>query len=98
MDRRDAQKAEVLANYQAFLADFPTLAARSRGQYAVYRHQHLVNVFASFSSALSYGVRAYDDRLFSIQEITDEPLSIGGVLDASDTGGLRQNEGADPHR
>ena len=85
MDEREKQREEVSLNYQAFLEDYPTLAASNKGHCALYRHQKLVSVFDSFASALAYGARAYDDRLFSIQEITDEPLTLGGLVDASDT-------------
>lgn len=98
MDRREAQRAEATSNYQAFLADFPTLAANNKGGYAVYRNRRLIKVFADFSCALTYGIETYEDRLFSIQEITDEPVTLGGVFDATDTDTLRPGEGADPHR
>jgi len=85
MDKRDSRQAEVVSNYQAFLADFPALAINNKGQYAVYRHQQFIKAFESFSSALSFATETYDDRLFSIQEVTGEPLSLGGLIDASDT-------------
>lgn len=85
MDQQDRERAEVTRNYQVFLAEYPRLAQRHYGQYALYRHKKIIGTFDSFSSALSYAHHNYDDRLFSIQKITDEPSDRGGVVYASDT-------------
>jgi hypothetical protein len=83
----EAQRAEVAANYEAFERALPGLLAGHKGEYAVFRHEQLVDVFESFASGLAYCISAYSDRLFSIQEITDEPLNLGwlsnGALDRS---------------
>lgn len=95
MDRREAERAEVSANYQVFLVDFPMLFASHKGCYALYRHQRRIATFDSFAAALSFGVGAYDDRLFSVQEITEEPLTLGCPSDASNDIAIRSRERAD---
>jgi hypothetical protein len=79
MGQRESQRAEVRSNYQAFLSDLPRLVLDSQGRYAVYRHQRLIDVFDSFSAAITFGNRMYSDRVFSVQEITEEPLELGGL-------------------
>ena len=83
MDARDMQRTEVSENYQAFVADLPNLVTRHRGKYALYRHGRLVGCFEAFSLAWSHGLQSYDDREFSVQEITDEPLTLGCLFDAA---------------
>ncbi len=83
---RDNQRAEVGLNYQIFLTDLPRLIVDNRGRYAVYRRQRFVDIFDTFSAAVAYGNQRYTDRLFSVQEIDDEPLAVGGLLYAGDTG------------
>jgi hypothetical protein len=95
MDSREAERAEVSANYQAFLADLPMLIASNSGRYAVYHHQRLIDIYDTYSAAIAFGVRTFDDRLFSVQEITGEPLTLGCPSDASDDVEIRSHERAD---
>jgi hypothetical protein len=76
MTPREAQRVEVLANYEVFEAELPVLEKTHRGKYAAYRHRQLVAVFDSFDGADQYCSNRFDDRLFSIQEIVSEPLDI----------------------
>ncbi len=92
---REAQKLEVAANYEVFQAALPELLQHRRGSYVVYRHQQFVDFFDTFHDALAYCIDAYSDRLFSIQEITDEPLILGWLPDAATDGSLRPAERAD---
>ena len=78
----ESREREVSLNYQVFLSELPALMARVKGGYALYRRQCLVEVFDSPPAALSYGFSTFPDRLFSVQEITDEPLDLGGLFDA----------------
>lgn len=93
---KDRQRAEVEGNYEAFEKALPELMAQNPGGYAVYRHRALISVFDSFSSALTYCVSQYSDRLFSIQEISDEPLSLGWLSSDAHHGPLR-SEGRAGH-
>ena len=89
MDPREQQQAEVESNYRTFLSDLPKLVQTNKGQFAVHRHQRLVDVFASFSAAIVDGNRTHPDRIFSVQEITEEPLDLGGLPYASDSRDFR---------
>jgi hypothetical protein len=90
---RVAQQAEVEANLIAFEADLPSLLAKSKGKYAAYRQCRLVAVFDSFTEADAYCDSQFDDGLFSIQEITAEPLDTRWFKYGSDQGGVRHAHG-----
>jgi hypothetical protein len=83
MQERERQRIEVFQNYDAFVGDLPRLLQSHRGKFAVYHDHVLVKIFDSLSLALSYGDRVYGDKVFSVQEITEEPLEVGGGLYAS---------------
>jgi hypothetical protein len=74
---KDRLKAEVDANYdflQRHLADY--LPDRE-GQYALLRNRGLVGFFEKPGDAYREGLARFSDGLFSIQEITTEPLDLG---------------------
>ncbi len=91
MASREAQVAEVRANYDAFAAALPDLLPQHRGKFAAYRHRSLVGIFESFKEALNYCTSEYGDHLFSIQEITAEPLDLGWLSHASDESSIRSH-------
>ena len=82
MDQRAAQLAEVRQNYATFQAQLPNLVERFEGHFAVLRHAQLVDIFATFGKALEYCGATFDDRLFSIQEITAAPPEVERVPNA----------------
>ncbi len=92
---REAQRAEVVANFAAFEAALPDLLRDRLGWYAVFRHQRLVDFFETFPEALAYCISSYSDRLFSIQEVTDESLNLWWLPDASADSALRSAKGSD---
>ena len=89
MTSRESQRAEVQANYEAFEAELPSLVKRYEGKFAVYRHRQLLEFFDDYSVAEAFGRSRFDDGLFSIQEVTQEPLDIRWFKYASDDNGLR---------
>ncbi len=68
----ERQRQEVSLNFQTFLADLPHLMTRYKGQYAVYHNRRMAGVFVTFQEAVNHGLREYGERVFSVQEITDE--------------------------
>jgi hypothetical protein len=88
MASRESQRAEVQANYEAFVAELPTLVTRHQGKFAVYRHTRLLEFFDDYSVAEAFGRSRFGDGLFSIQEVTQEPLDIRWFKYAADDGTL----------
>jgi hypothetical protein len=68
---------EVDKNYEAFKLLLPELVRNYKGQYALMRKGELVQIYSSASDALNTGQKFYEDGLFSIQKITDEPEDLG---------------------
>lgn len=89
MTSRELQRAEAQANYEAFEAELPSLMERYEGKFAVYRHRQLLEFFDDYSVAEVFGRSRFDDGLFSIQEVTQEPLDIRWFKYASDDSDLR---------
>lgn len=96
MASRASQRAEVQANYEAFEAELPSLMKRHVGKFAVYRHRQLLEFFDDYCVAERFGRSRFDDGLFSIQEVTQEPLDVRWFKYASDDDTLRP-AGRDTH-
>jgi hypothetical protein len=94
MTPREAQRAEVSSNYQVFAAALPDLVASSEGKFAVLHHRELIGVFDSFATALAYCRETFLDGLYSIQEITLEPLDLKWFDDAPDPSPVRSSHWA----
>jgi hypothetical protein len=90
----EARRAEVQANYAAFVVALPELLSHCAGKFAVLRNRKIVEVFDNFATALAYCAQSFPDRLFSIQEIEADPLYFGAVTYAADKGTLRSNSRA----
>jgi hypothetical protein len=94
MASRESQRAEIQANYEAFEAELPSLLKWHEGKFAVYRHRRLLEAFDDYSVAEAFGRSRFDDGLFSIQEVTQEPLDIWWFKYASDDGAIRSDRRA----
>lgn len=71
------QKLEVDRNYDAFVRSLGTILPRHRGEYALMRHGKIVDYFDRPGSANVAGCERFADGVFSIQEVTDEPIDLG---------------------
>jgi hypothetical protein len=78
--------AELDRNYDAFKAALPKIIASHRGRHAVVRDATVVDIFDTRRDAYIFGWRMYDDDLFSVQEVTDEPVYLGIYSHAFDFG------------
>ncbi len=76
MDRA-AQRAEVDRNYDAFVRLLASLLPDHRNQYALMRDGRIVRFFDKPGDANREGLSLYPDEIFSIQEVTDEPIDLG---------------------
>jgi hypothetical protein len=74
---RTQQDAEVDQNYDAFQRLLGAWLPEHRGQYALMRSRQLVEFFDFPGDAFRAGTNRFEDGLFSIQEVTDEPIDLG---------------------
>ena len=71
------QKLEVDQNYDAFVRTLGTILHEHRGQFALMRHGKIVAYYDRPGAANVVGCERYRDGIFSIQEVTDEPIDLG---------------------
>ena len=74
---RDAQKRQVDQNYDAFVRLLASLLPDHRNQFALMRDAQIVRFFDKPGDANREGLSLYSDEIFSIQEVTDEPIDLG---------------------
>ena len=73
----ERQRQEVDRNYDAFMRMLASLLPDHRDEYALMRDGEIVDFFAKPGDANRAGVERFSDRIFSIQEVTDEPIDLG---------------------
>ena len=74
---REKQDREVDRNYDAFVRKLGSLLADHRNQFALMRDAEVVAFFHKPGDANRAGVERFPDEIFSIQEVTDEPIDLG---------------------
>ncbi|MGE0408320.1 MAG: hypothetical protein AB7P23_03550 [Amphiplicatus sp.] len=75
-DRRKIEE-EVDRNCDVFEKMLPMLMETDAGRVALMRHQKVDSIHEDLLCALRAGHKKFSDGLFSVQEITDEPLDLG---------------------
>ena len=73
----DAQSQEVDRNYDAFVRQLATILDAHRDQLALMRDGKIVGFFDTVNGALKAADERFGDGLWSIQEVTDEPIDLG---------------------
>lgn len=68
---------ELDRNYDAFKAALPELIKTDAGKFVIVREGKLGDVYPTRLDAHRAGWREFNDDLFSVQEITDEPVYLG---------------------
>ena len=79
MSDADRRSKEVDANYEAFVRLLPTIIDRHRGQYVLMKNKRILDYFSSAIEAWTAGELMVQDKLFSIQEVTDVPVDLGAL-------------------
>ena len=69
--------AEVDANYDYFLRHLGEFLTHHSGRYAVLKDKKVVDFFDKPGDAYQFARDIIDDGVFSIQEVTDEPIDLG---------------------
>lgn len=74
---RERQNVEVDRNYDAFVRMLGTILPEHRDQLALMRDGRIVDFYDTPGEANRAGVQMFADQIFSIQEVTDEPMDLG---------------------
>ena len=80
----DIQK-EVDQNFEVFRKELPNLASH-HGKYALMRHGKIINFYDTLQDAYSTGAAIYDDKIFSVQLVTNQPIDLGFLSHAVHSG------------
>ena len=73
----NAQNAEVDRNYNFFQRHLSGYLRQNAGRYALLRHAALVGFFDTPREALDVAKQKFDDGIYSLQEVTAEPIDLG---------------------
>jgi hypothetical protein len=71
------QKLQVDQNYDAFQRVLGKILPAHRDQLALMRDGEIVGYFETPHEALVAADAQFPDQIFSIQEVTDEPIDLG---------------------
>jgi hypothetical protein len=71
------QKIEVDRNYDAYARILGTLLSDHRDQLALMRDGKVVGFYCTPREAIEAATEKFCDGIFSIQEVTDEPIDLG---------------------
>lgn len=71
------REKEVEGNLQAFLAQLPNIPLEQRGKFALLHHGKIVGYYDSPADAAAAGSLKYNDKIFSIQQVTDVAVDLG---------------------
>ena len=75
--QQSAQAREVDENYDAFQRGLAAWLPDHAGEYALMRSREIIGFFVQPGDALRAAWAQFPDGLFSIQEVTDEPIDLG---------------------
>jgi len=73
----ERQRVEVDRNYDAFMRVLGSILGDHRDQLALMRDGEIVGYFDKPREALRAAAELFPDGIFSIQEVTDEPIDLG---------------------
>lgn len=71
------QKREVDHNYDAFMRVLGDLLRDHRDKLALMREGRIVGYYDTPREALEAAAELFPDGVFSVQEVTDEPIDLG---------------------
>ncbi|MEI9927623.1 MAG: hypothetical protein WDN44_07845 [Sphingomonas sp.] len=77
-------RAEIARNFDAFQRTLAALLPLQRNRFALLRHGSVVAFFDRPGAADAAGASRFADGLYSIQQVTDEPVELGLYANAAD--------------
>ncbi|WP_299321537.1 hypothetical protein [Parasphingopyxis sp.] len=72
-----AQEREVDQNYDFFQRNLSKFIDDHRGEFALLKSCEIIEFFATPGEAYRNAKAKFADGVFSIQEVTDEPIDLG---------------------
>ena len=76
----NSRQEAVDKNYEAFKKKLPNLLNTHAGKYALMRNKEVIEIYDTFHDAVVTGDLFYEDELYSVQKITDQPILISRFL------------------
>jgi hypothetical protein len=76
-DNRNLLQTEIDNNLAYFLRELPAIPALQKGKVALLRHQAITGYYDTVPDAINAGRQLYPDGIFSIQQVTNEPVNLG---------------------
>lgn len=73
----ERQRQEVDHNYDAFVRMLGSILNEHRDELALMREGKVVGYFATPRQALLAAAEQFPDGIYSIQEVTDQPIDLG---------------------
>lgn len=70
-------RQEIDQNYDFFQRNLASLLTDHAGQYALLRSRKIIDFFEKPGDAFRAGMARFEDRIFSVQRVTDEPVEVG---------------------
>lgn len=83
MDRSEL-RAEIARNFDAFQRTLAAILPMQRNRFALLRHGAVTGFFDDAGAADIAGAAKFSDGLYSIQQVTDEPVELGLYANAAD--------------
>ena len=77
-------KAEIARNFDAFQRGLAAILSTQQNRFALLRHGAIVAFFDKPGAADAAGAAQFADGLYSIQQVTDEPVELGLYANAAD--------------
>jgi hypothetical protein len=71
------RQTEIDQNLEFFLREMPNLPAAAAGKFALLRHQKIIDYYDTILDALKVGNAQYEDKIFSVQQVTTHIADLG---------------------
>ena len=68
---------QIQQNYEAFMAQLPTLVLTQRGKFALMHDGKIIEFFDTARDAYVAGQQIFPGKIFSIQEVRETPVDLG---------------------
>lgn len=70
-------KKEVEENYDYFQRNLSSFLKEKSGEYALIRSRKIIGFYSGAGEAYRAGLEKFADEIFSIQEVTEQPVDLG---------------------
>lgn len=80
----ESLKTEINENYDFFQRNLKNLLTEHSGKFALLKSKNIIDFYCAIGDAYRAGLEKFPDGVFSIQEVTDEPVELGMMTLATD--------------